>query len=100
MTYLKTCGLATIGVMMATVINVADASCSDKRAPGVDWSGCKKSRKMLDEEDFSGARFDGANFSASTMDGSNFSKASLVKADLTRASLSKANFERRTSVSQ
>lgn len=58
--------------------NQAYAKCNDKRAPEVDWSGCKKTHKMLDDTNFSGSRFDGANLEYSSLDDSNFNGASLV----------------------
>ncbi len=89
----RSTGLASITLFVSIAFSVnAYASCSDKRAPEVDWSGCKKSRKMLYEQNFSGGRFDEANFSLSRMHESDFSRASLIKADLTRADLKNANF--------
>ena len=73
--------------------NQAYAKCNDKRAPGVDWSGCKKTNKMLDESDFTGSRFDDANLALSNLDESNFKGASLVKADMTRATARHSRFE-------
>ncbi len=85
--------IASILALSVAFTTETIASCSDKGGPGVDWSGCKKSRKMLYDRNFSGARFDDTNFSLSDLDDSDFSRASLVKTDLTRASLDNANFE-------
>lgn len=71
----------------------AEAGCFDKREPGMDWSGCKKTNKMLDDSDFTGSRFDNANLILSSFDDSTFKGASLVKADMTRASLVDTLFE-------
>src|SRR5210317_971940 len=71
----------------------AEAGCYDRREPGMDWSGCKKTNKMLDDSDFTGSRFDNANLILSSFDNSTFKGASLVKADMTRASLVDTLFE-------
>jgi uncharacterized protein YjbI with pentapeptide repeats len=68
----------------------AFASCSDKRSPGMDWSGCKKTSKMLGDSNFTGSRFDSANLALSNLDESNFTGASMVKVDMTRASFIQA----------
>lgn len=68
------------------------AKCSDRRAPGIDWSGCKKTSKMMGESNFSGGRFDDANLALSQVDDSNFTGASLVKTDLTRSSAVRSKF--------
>jgi uncharacterized protein YjbI with pentapeptide repeats len=73
-------------------VNQAYADCNDKRAPGVDWSGCKKTHKMLDDTNFSGSQFDDANLEYSSLDESNFNGASLVKTDLTRTTATRAQF--------
>ena len=46
-------------------IDSAHAGCNDRRAPGMDWSGCKKTSKMLDDTNFKGSRFDDANLAES-----------------------------------
>ena len=79
-------------VISTGFVNTAMADCDDKREPGVDWSGCNKMHKLLDDQDFTGSRFDGANLSLSKLDKSIFTRASLVKADLTRSSLDGATF--------
>ena len=70
-----------------------EAGCYDKRAPGMDWSGCKKTSKMLDDSDFSGSRFDDAILALSSLDNSKFKGASLVKTDMTRATARDTYFE-------
>jgi uncharacterized protein YjbI with pentapeptide repeats len=72
--------------------NTVNADCDDKRSPGMDWSGCKKMNKMLDNQNFSSSKFDNTNLSLSNLDNSNFTGASLVKTDLTRASLNQSIF--------
>lgn len=71
----------------------AHAGCSDKRAPGVDWSGCKKTGKMMEGSNFAGGRFDEANLYESLLDGVDFSRASLVKTDLSRVHAPRSHFE-------
>ena len=71
----------------------AFAGCSDKRSPGMDWSGCKKTNKMLDDSNFAGSRFNNANLALSNLDESNFTGASLIKVDMTRASAMHSQFE-------
>ena len=87
-----------LSVFLASVIAVmwvspAEADCFDRRAPGMDWSGCTKTNKMLHDSDFSGSRFDDAILSLSGFDNSKFKGASLVKADMTRASARNTYFE-------
>ena len=70
-----------------------EADCYDKRKPGMDWSGCKKINKLLDDSDFSGGRFDDAILSMSNLDASKFKGASLIKTDMTRVSARSSLFE-------
>ena len=70
----------------------AYAGCSDKRSPGMDWSGCKKTNKMLDDTNFTGSRFDSTNLMMSILDESNFTDASMVKADMTRVKARESRF--------
>ncbi len=70
-----------------------EAGCYDRREPGMDWSGCKKTNKMLDDSDFTGSRFDDANMMMSSLDKSRFKGASLVKADLSRTTARYSYFE-------
>ncbi len=87
--------LLFICVAVLASIGTAQAGCNDKRSPGMDWSGCKKTNKMLDDSNFSDSHFDNANLSRSSLDGVNFSGASLVKTDLTKVvSANRARFIR------
>jgi len=79
-------------LLLIVSINQAYAKCSDKHAPGVDWSGCKKTNKMLDGSNFTGSRFDNANMTSSSLDKGNFTDASLIKTDLNRGSAKGARF--------
>ena len=47
------------GLLIGLPFGQAEAKCSDRRAPGMDWSGCKKINKLLGDSDYSGSRFDG-----------------------------------------
>ena len=85
--------LASI-LMLAAIALPVHASCSDRGAPGVDWSGCKKSHKMLDKQDFTNAKFDGANVSLGRLDRSDFTNGSMIKADLSRSIVKDSLFER------
>ena len=69
------------------------ADCSDRRAPGMDWSGCKKINKMLGDSNYTGSRFDEAILVLSQLDESNFTNASLVKANLTRSDATGSRFD-------
>ena len=69
------------------------ADCSDRRAPGMDWTGCKKISKMLGNSDYTGSRFDESILTLSQIEKSNFKNASLVKANLTRVDATGSRFE-------
>ena len=86
--------LLSMLLLSGVFTNTVRADCDDKSYPGMDWSGCKKMNKMLDNKNFSGSKFDKANLSSSKLDNSNFTGASLVKTDLTRASLNQSIFYR------
>ena len=89
-TLLSVCLASFLAVLWTPAV---EAGCYDKRAPGMDWSGCKKTNKMLDDSDFTGSRFDNAILTLSSLDESKFKGASLVKADMTRATARDAYFE-------
>jgi uncharacterized protein YjbI with pentapeptide repeats len=65
-------------------LNTASAACFDKREPGMDWSGCKKTNKMLNESDFRQSRFDNTKFTGSNLVESSVKGARLVKTDINR----------------
>ena len=71
---------------------VAHAGCYDKRGPGVDWSGCKKFNKMLDDNDFTGASMVKTDMSRSSATSSRFHDADLTKAVGYRANFDRASF--------
>ena len=77
-------------IMLPGLSSPATADCDDDREPGMDWSGCRKMHKMLDEEDFTGSQFNSANLSSSNLKESDFTRASMIKIDLTRAKLDRA----------
>jgi uncharacterized protein YjbI with pentapeptide repeats len=84
--------IALIFVVTLTVTSTVQADCYDKRKPGMDWSGCKKTNKMLNRQNFTESDFDDTNFSKSNLERSNFTNASMVKTEFTRASLNHADF--------
>ncbi|MCG6890109.1 MAG: pentapeptide repeat-containing protein [Gammaproteobacteria bacterium] len=85
--------MTVVCLLLWAASNPVVAGCFDKREAGMDWSGCQKTNKMLDESNFSGSRFDDANLALSSLDDSNFKGASLVKTDLTRATARRSRFE-------
>ena len=85
--------IALIFIATLTVTSTTQAGCYDKRKPGMDWSNCKKTNKMLNEQKFSGSKFNNANLSHSNLENSNFTNASMVKTELTGASLNYSNFK-------
>ncbi len=82
-----------LSVLCLVLTGPASAGCDDDREPGMDWSGCRKMHKVLDEEDFTGSLFHEANLSLSNLKESNFTRAGMIKVDLTRAKLDEARFE-------
>lgn len=94
MTSLVTIPLLLLAALLAiAAAGPAAADCNDRRAPGMDWSGCKKISKMLGDSDYTGSRFDDATLSLSQLDRSIFNNASLVKANLTRVDATASRFE-------
>lgn len=84
-----------ISILLLTAVALsAHASCTDRRAPGVDWSGCKKTHKMLNQQDFSNAKFDGTNLGSGRLDRSDFTDGSFIKAELSRSNIKNSHFER------
>lgn len=81
------------GLLAIVASHSVQAGCSDRRAPGMDWSGCKKISKMLGNSDYTGSRFDESILTLSQLDKSNFKNASLVKANLTRVDATGSRFE-------
>jgi uncharacterized protein YjbI with pentapeptide repeats len=69
----------------------ASADCRDYPGPGVDWSGCSKSRRLMAKQDFRGANLQGADLSDSDLSGANLSKANLSDATMLRTHLAGAN---------
>ena len=69
-------------------INQASAGCFDKREPGMDWSGCKKMNKMLDDSIFKSAKLVKTNMTRSSATGAEFYKSDLSKAVGYRANFS------------
>jgi len=67
-------------LVLIVSLNQVYAKCTDRRAPGVDWSGCKKTNKMLDDSNFNGARLVKTNMSLSSATNSQFNNSDLTKA--------------------
>jgi len=92
----------TCAVFLASA-QVAHAGCYDKKAP-IDWSGCKKMNKMLDDIDFTGASLVKTNMTRSSATSSRFHNADMTKAvgyrahfervELTNTNLTKSEFSR------
>lgn len=63
------------------------AGCNSSAGAGVDWSGCRKMNKYLQETDLSGANFERTNLSRSNLKASKLVKAKMHKADLSKTVL-------------
>ena len=85
--------MALLLLLATAVASQAWADCSDRRSPGMDWTGCQKINKLLGGSDYSGSRFDDATLTMSKLDDSIFKGASLVKANLTRVDATGSRFE-------
>lgn len=96
--------LAPVSAILLVSAATVDADCYDKRAPGIDWSGCKKTNKMLDDSDFSDSNMVKTDMTRSSATASSFRNADLTKAvgyranfdrvDLTNTILTKSEFSR------
>ena len=73
--------------------SVAEASCTDKPAPGVNWSKCTKTKVIMRGDELDEAKFQQADLSASTFSGSSLRQANFVRANLTRTSFREADLE-------
>jgi uncharacterized protein YjbI with pentapeptide repeats len=92
---IKQSGFMVITILILAVFTLpVNASCSDRGGPGVDWSGCKKSYKMLNQQDFSNAKFNESDLSSGRLDSSDFTDGSLIKADLSRSNAKNSLFKR------
>ena len=67
------------------------ASCSSSARAGVDWSGCRKIAKYLQDQDLSGANLERTNLSRTNMKNAKLTKASLKRADISKTILRKAD---------
>ena len=70
--------------------------CSESPGPGMDWSGCRKMAKVLQDYDLTNGKFVQAdlsrsNFQSATLLKADFSKANISHTILRRANLSQAN---------
>ena len=107
--------LLTVVLLLWAAGSSAMADCGDRPGPGIDWTGCTKSKLLLSgqvlenanlqradlsetdlrEADLSGANMtetdlSGARLAKATLKGANFTKAMLIRSDLQGADLSSA----------
>ncbi|MEM7749423.1 MAG: pentapeptide repeat-containing protein, partial [Pseudomonadota bacterium] len=82
------CGLA---LSSALFIGPAQAGCSSTAAAGVDWSGCRKIAKYLQDKDLSGGNFERTNLSRTNMKNAKLMKARLKRADISKTILRQAD---------
>ena len=66
---------AAVAILLVVASAQAQAGCGDPPAPGVDWSGCTKSRLVLKGRPLMDAKFDRA-----VLLGVNFAAADLARA--------------------
>ena len=100
----RTARLFAAAVLICLADDAAVAACRDSPEPGVDWSGCDKTKVMLRGDDLRNANLTSADVSRADLAGADLSGATLVDATLTRtrlagaklvgADLSKAMFDR------
>ena len=82
------CGLA---LSSALFIGPAQAGCSSTASAGVDWSGCRKIAKYLQDKDLSGGNFERTNLSRTNMKNAKLMKARLKRADISKTILRQAD---------
>ena len=85
--------VAVLGASWAVGTTPVSASCSDRPKPGVVWSKCDKSRKVMSEADLSQGKLDWANLTSADFTGATLSGALMFRANLTRTSLRNADLE-------
>lgn len=84
--------LAALAMLLGVSLSVpADASCSDKPKPNVDWTKCTKMQLVLRNSDLSGALLHRANLSNTDLAGANLQGTMLVEAIVDRARLRDAD---------
>lgn len=82
-----------ISVMVFSIPEAAIAECSDWPAPGVDWTKCRKTSKVMKSIDFTNAILEETNFYGSNLANGIFLGANLFKAELSSARLSGAKLD-------
>lgn len=85
--------LAAALALSLTAASEAKAACSDPAAPGVDWSGCDKSRANLSDAYLPYADLTNANLAYANLTYADLEHANLTQADLTHAYLSGADLK-------
>ena len=84
--------LGALALVLGVALSVpADASCSDKPEPNVDWTKCTKMKLVLRNSDLSGAVLQRANLSSTDLAGAKLQEAVLVQAIFDRARLTEAD---------
>ena len=83
--------MISVGMILAFSPSAAMAGCGDKPAPGVVWSECDKSRKVMTNADLSDSKMDWSNLSATDLTGAILTNANLFRANVTRTSLRDSN---------
>jgi uncharacterized protein YjbI with pentapeptide repeats len=85
-------GLAVAALLLsAGAWSPAVAGCNATAAPNVDWSGCQKVAKYLQDMDLTGANFERANLSRTNLKAAKLLRAQFHKANITRTILREAD---------
>jgi uncharacterized protein YjbI with pentapeptide repeats len=94
---IRICGLLRLPaltlILLAATPFTAQAGCSDRPGPGVDWSKCQKMRLVLRGADLSGGRFERTNLSSSDLMEASLVGANLKESNLERTRLQEADLQ-------
>jgi Pentapeptide repeats (8 copies) len=85
----------TVVALMCAAASSAMADCGDRPRPGVDWTGCTKSRLLLGGQDLQNANLQRADLSGTDFRKADLSGANMTEADLSRARLTEATLKPR-----
>ena len=83
--------VVAMGTALAFGSTALLADCRDRPNPGVVWSKCDKSRKILSGVDLTDAKLDWVNLTSADMSGATLRGALLFRANTTRTSLRDAD---------